>query len=52
MLTSADVMGSVSTAIIDVVKRNDLEKTIGNSAVDAVSNAIRKHYPRSLGLIV
>ena len=52
LLTSTDVMDSVSKSIMDVVKRDDLKKIIGDSAVDAVGLGIRKHYPRSLGLLI
>ena len=52
LLIAPDVMDSVSNSLIDVVKREDLKKIIGDSAVDAVSLAIRKHYPKSFGLFV
>lgn len=46
LLTSDDIMNSVSTSIMEVVQRDELKKTIGDHSVEALTTAIKKHYPR------
>jgi uncharacterized membrane-anchored protein YjiN (DUF445 family) len=52
LMTSKDVMESISKSVIDVVQRDDLKKAIGDSAVTTISAAIKKHYPKSFGWMV
>lgn len=52
LLTSNDVMDSVSISLMEVVKREDLKKVIGDSAIETLTAAIKKNYPRSFGLMV
>lgn len=52
LLTAPAIMDAVSIALMDVVQREDLKKTIGDSAIIALTTAIKKNYPRSYGKLV
>jgi len=52
LLTSQEVTDAVEKSIMDVVQRDDLKRTIGDNAVDALVIAIKKYFPKTLGLMV
>ena len=51
-ITSSEVMESVTASLIEVIERDSVKKIIGDNAIDALSQALKKHFPKSFGLMV